>query len=285
MTFGLSGILDMILIDSHCHLNFMSFDPDRDQVVQRARENGVAGILNPGIDLITSQEAIEFSEKYPGVYAAVGVHPNEATKWDDHTKEALVELSKEAKVIAIGEIGLDYYRQRASIELQKMIFQEQLQIARAVEMPVIIHTRNRDSGDLTAMRDVLDILEAWCNGLHVHQTALAERPGVLHSFSGDLNLAQRAIDMGFMIGFTGAVTFTNAKELQDLVAKIPVENILIETDAPFLAPHPYRGSRNEPAQVRLVADKIADIHNLDPEIVAKNTASNTERLFNWRVTF
>ncbi len=269
--------------DSHCHLDFDAFDADREQVYLRAREAGVLGILNPAIDLENSRKILAMITANPMIFAAIGVHPNSATTWNENTLGELAELANNPKVRAIGEIGLDYYRDWAPQDIQREVFQAQLELAQRVGLPVIIHVRNASAEDQRAMNDVLSILETWQNGLSSAHSPVKDRVGVLHSFSGDAASAQRAIAMGFYIGITGPITFKNAQELQQVVSELPLDSLLIETDAPFLTPHPFRGKRNEPAYVRLVADKIAVIHNLEPERVAEMTTSNSERLFNWRV--
>lgn len=269
--------------DSHCHVDFDAFDADRDQVFSRAREAGVLGILNPAIDLENSRKIVTMAADNSMIIAAIGVHPNSATNWNENTLGELAELAKNPKVYAIGEIGLDYYRDWAPQDIQRDVFQVQLELAQQVRLPVIIHVRNTSAEDQRAMKDVLSILETWQHSLLSTDSPLVDRLGVLHSFSGDAASAQRAIALGFYIGITGPVTFKNAPELQQIVSELPLDRMLIETDAPFLTPHPFRGKRNEPAYVRLVADKIAVIHKLEPERVAEMTTSNSERLFNWRV--
>jgi TatD DNase family protein len=263
-----------VLADTHCHLDFSSFDADRDQVLARGREAGVARVLNPGVDLASSRAAVDLAESRSQVYAAVGVHPNEANSWSEDALIHLRQLARSPAVVAIGEIGLDYYRDRAPRELQKRVFQEQLALATELELPVIIH--NRQAG-----ADILDILSAWRAGLVAAGAPLAARPGVLHSFSAGLEAALHAIDLNFYIGITGPVTFRNAPDLQQVVAELPLDHLLVETDAPFLAPHPYRGKRNEPAYVRLVAEKIAELHSESFESVSQSTSANAQRLFTW----
>jgi TatD DNase family protein len=272
-----------MLIDSHCHLDFEAFDHDRVQVLERAGFAGVVGILNPGIDLENSRNVVALAACQTSVFAAVGVHPNSATSWDDGTLPALSELAGQPKVLAIGEIGLDYYRDRAPRQLQLEVFERQLDLAGKMNLPVIIHTRDLSAEDRQATADALAMLTQWQAELASAQSPLLGRLGVLHSYSGDLDSAWSAIEMGLYIGITGPVTFRNAPDLQKLVSELPLERLLIETDAPFLTPHPHRGKRNEPAYVRLVADKIALIQNLKPEMVALTTTSNVERLFDWRV--
>lgn len=265
-----------MLADTHCHLDFDLFTPDREAVIARARQAGVDRILNPGIDLESSRAALELAEKYDIVYAAVGVHPNESTTWDGDTLRTLRELASHPKVVAIGEIGLDYYRDRAPRDLQQKVFQEQLMLAAELSLPVVIH--NRQASD-----DVMEILKEWQVELMGANVLLAEHPGVLHSFSASEQAAHEAIGLNFYIGITGPVTFKNAPDLQQLVAHIPLDRLLIETDAPFLTPHPHRGERNEPAYVRFVAEKIAELHNLPVEMVSNSTSINAGRLFHWKV--
>jgi TatD DNase family protein len=264
------------LTDTHCHLDFQLFDEDRNQVVSRAREAGVTHILNPGIDLASSQAALELAEKYAEVYVAVGVHPNSAGTFDQNTLPQLRDLVSHPKVVAIGEIGLDYYRDRAPRELQQRIFRLQLELAAESGLPVVIHNRQ-------ATADVLEGLTEWQAQLLRTGSALANRPGVLHSYSDNEENGRKAIEINFYIGITGPVTFRNAPDLQQVVASLPIEHLLIETDAPFLAPHPLRGQRNEPALVRRVAEKIAELHSRPVDEVARVTSENAGRLFNWRV--
>jgi TatD DNase family protein len=286
----------MILTDTHCHLDLDRFDGDRAAVLERAWGAGLARILIPGLTLDSSRDAVKLARSHPNLYAAVGVHPNESQTWDSSTPSALRELvfaqtilppsEKEArgqgKVVAIGEIGLDYYRNAAPPETQKKILNEQLELARSLRKPVIIHLREAGDADSgPAAEDLIGILERWVADLRRRGDPLAERPGVLHSFGGSLQTAQQAIRLGFFIGVTGPVTFKNAPKRQALVAALPLERLLIETDAPFLAPHPHRGQRNEPAHVRLIADKIGELHSRNLEQVAAVTSSNAARLFSW----
>ena len=263
-----------MLVDTHCHLDFNRFDEDRETVIKRAADAGVGRILNPGINLESSQAAIQLSENYSQVYAAIGVHPNDALSWNSETLTHLKKLSHHPKVKAIGEIGLDYYRDRAPRDLQKHIFLEQLDLASALELPVIIHSRQ-------SMADVIDVLKDWQLGLSDTKPGLASRPGVLHSFSGEDHDANEAISMNFLIGITGPITFLNADDLRELVIRLPLGKVLIETDSPFLSPHPNRGKRNEPANVRLVAEKIAELHQEPYSTITEITSTNASRLFKW----
>lgn len=263
-----------MLVDTHCHLDFNSFDSDRPQVIQRAREAGVERVLNPGINLESSQKAIELANAHAEIFSAVGVHPNEALSWQEDTPARLRSLAGHLKVVAIGEIGLDYYRDRAPRDVQRLVFREQLSLAGELGLPVIVH--NRD-----ATGDLLEILADWHASLLAAGSPLAARPGVLHSYSEAVEPARDVMAMNFLIGFTGPVTFRNAADLQRVAAAIPLESVLVETDAPFLSPHPYRGKRNEPAFVRLVAEKIAELHETSFDSIASNTTANASRLFQW----
>ena len=263
-----------MLTDTHCHLDFDWFDSHRDQVMERAREAGIYRLLNPGITIKSSQKAIALAEKYPEVYAAVGVHPNEGSSWDNNSISLLEELASQAKVVAIGEIGLDYYRDYTPMNIQKQIFIEQLDLAAKLDMPVVIHCRE-------AIEDMVEILTAWQASLAETESRLANYPGVLHSYSGNLAEAKKIQNANFMVGITGPITFHNASELQDLVIRLPLNCILIETDAPFLTPHPFRGKRNEPGRVTLVAEKIAELHQEAYNSVTDITAENAAKLFGW----
>lgn len=262
------------LIDTHCHLDFNSFDPDREAVLQRAWETGVTRILVPGIDLSSSRKALELAQEHPQLFAAVGVHPNDAQTWQETTAEELIELASHPKVIAIGEIGLDYYRDFSPKDLQLHVFTNQLEVAKELKLPVVIHNR-------LASKDLLIALRKWKDDLIKSKSPLATRPGILHSFSDNLDVALMAIEMGFYIGFTGPITYKSADELRRVAAGVPLERILIETDAPFLAPQPKRGMRNEPAFVYFVAEKLAEIHQRPVDEVAEQIKANAETLLRW----
>jgi TatD DNase family protein len=265
------------LTDTHCHLDFRLFDADREEVLKRCQEAGVNRILNPGIDLETSRTAIRLAEQHPGIYAAVGVHPNDGNSWNADTLAELKVLAEHPKVVAIGEIGLDFYRDQTDYSLQVQIFKDQLGLAAEMGLPVIIHSRK-------AVREVLDILSEWRQGLIQDGSALADQPGVLHSYEGELDLALQAIDMNFYLGVGGPVTFRNAPDKKALISALPLDIMLLETDAPFLAPQPHRGERNEPAYIRWVADEIATLTNTPISSVARVTTNNAARLFAWRET-
>lgn len=261
-------------VDTHCHLDFELFEPDREVVIERAEKAGIIRILNPGIDIKTSIAAVKLARQYLPVYAAVGVHPNDALTWNEGTLQQLSELAKQPKVVAIGEIGLDYYRDYSPKDIQLKIFQEQLTLAASLQLPVVIHNRN-------ATQDLLNILEDWKDYLVQSGSTLVGAPGVLHSFSADLPSARQAISLGFFIGFTGPITFRKADELRSVLSELPMNCILTETDAPFLAPHPHRGARNEPAFVRLVAEKIAEVRGMDIHALTEAVRINAETIFHW----
>ncbi len=263
------------LVDTHCHLNFDIFNYDREQVIIRARENGIGRILIPGIDIETCKSAIDCTQVYDEVYASVGIHPNMGYTWTTQSYEQLRELALQRKVVAIGEIGLDYYRDKTLKTQQQVIFKKQLELAADLGKPVIIH--NREASD-----DILKIIQEWYKGLNYNYSRLVEHPGVMHSFSGNINFAREIISYNFKIGITGPITFTNSHLLQEIVRSHQADNLLIETDAPYLTPNPYRGKRNEPANVRIIAEKIAELKEDSFDKIAKVTTTEADRLFGWR---
>lgn len=265
------------LDDTHCHLDFRLFDSDRSEVLTRCAEAGIAHLLNPGIDLVTSQMAINLADQHPQIYAAVGVHPNDGGGWNAETIDRLRAMAQHPKVVAVGEIGLDFYRNQTEKTLQVRIFREQLQLAAEMELPVIVHSRQ-------ALPEVLEVLSEWHKDLVRNGSAISDRPGVLHGYEGDLESAVQAIEMGFSLGIGGPITFKNAPEKRALAAALPLNAVLLETDAPFLAPHPHRGERNEPAFVRSIAEAVATLMNTPIHTVARDTSHNAARLFAWRET-
>ena len=262
------------IVDTHCHLDFQSFEADREAVLERAWMSGLRRVLNPGIDPASSQAAISLSDRHQQVYAAVGVHPNDADCWSDVVYRKIRQLAGHPKVVAIGEIGLDYYHKKVAQEIQYRALIEQLELATDLDLPVVIHNRE-------ASEDLLGILSDWAGRVENTNQPNSRPRGVLHSFSGSLENAHQAMAMRFLIGFSGPLTFQNAKGLRETAAKIPLEAVLVETDAPFLTPHPYRGKRNEPVNVRLVVEKLAEIHSLPIDEVARITNTNAEKLFKW----
>jgi len=261
--------------DTHCHLDFDIYDEDRAEVVSHASQSGLSFILNPGIDLETSMAAIHLAYQYQGlIHAAVGFHPNYGSQWLDTSIDSLAKLAEDKAVLAIGEIGLDYYRQHTPREQQHDIFLRQLALARELDLPVLIH--NRD-----ASADLMPILAEWVRSLP-GDSRLRQTPGVLHAFSDTLDVAHCATSLNFMIGIAGPVTFKNAQERKDLVAQLPLTSLLLETDAPFLTPHPFRGRRNEPAHIPLIAAEVAKLHGKTIEEVALTTYNNANNLFRFK---
>jgi len=253
----------MKFIDSHAHLDLSEFKKDMPDVIQRAKESGIENIITIGIGVQECKAALRIAEAYPSVYAAIGIHPHNAKSLDLKTLDFLEDNAKHKKVVALGEMGLDFFRNHSSREDQIRAFRAQLDLAKSVKLPVIIH--DRDAHDET-----LSILEEEKAGL---------TGGVIHCFSGDAQMAFKCIDMGFYISIPGTVTFKNAKKQIEVVRKIPIEKTLIETDCPFLAPVPYRGKRNEPLYVKYVAEAIAKIKNMQLEDVARITVLNTKKFF------
>ena len=289
-----------MLTDTHCHLDFNKFDEDRSAVIQRANEAGVHRMLIPALDYESSLAAIDLAAAHPGIFAAVGFHPTDLDKWNATSIRNLQSLVSQPndrpqerqekvpaiqnKIVAIGEIGLDYYwvKEPEKRAFQRQVLQQQLQLAQDVNKPVVLHMREEnDAWFGQASVDLLEILADWHTGLRTQDHPLAEKPGVLHSFNGNLETAQKAIAMRFYIGVTGPVTYKNAEEKRNIIRHIPITRLLIETDAPFLTPVPYRGRRNEPAFVAYIADKIADIHGTTREQVALVTSQNANNLFGW----
>jgi TatD DNase family protein len=257
------------VIDTHCHINFDAYDEDRQQVIERAALAGVTGIINPGVDVESSQAGINLAAQYDGIYAAAGVHPNSTGSWNSSHLDRIAALANEPKVIAVGEIGLDYYWDKSPKDKQFMAFEAQLKLATQLELPVIIH--NRDASD-----DVMAILEKWAADL---PSPMKTRPGVLHSFSAPASIAARAIDAGFYLGFTGPITYKNADDLRRIAANVPLDRILVETDGPFLTPMPHRGKRNEPAYIPYIVKRLAALRQVSDEEMAQITVENAKRLF------
>jgi TatD DNase family protein len=274
-----------MLTDTHCHLDFNKFDEDREAVIQRALDAGVERILIPALELKSCQAVIRLANSHPNLFAAVGFHPTDLDGWNDESSENLRNLAQSAdKVVAIGEIGLDYYwvKEPEKQARQRHILKEQLRLAREAGLPVVIHMREADDAWFgPASVDLLEILTAWQTGLAAEDHPLAKKPGVLHSYNGNLETAQKAVQHNFYIGVTGPVTYKNAEEKRQIIRQLPLERLLIETDAPFLTPVPHRGRRNEPAFVAHIADKIAEIHMTTREQVAKLTSDNAKHLFGW----
>ena len=252
-----------MLIDSHCHLDDARYDGDREAMIARARSGGVGHFVTIGCDLATSRAAVALAEQHDFVSATVGVHPHEVKLIEDHWYAALKTLAQSPRVVAYGEIGLDYHYNHSPQDVQRERFREQVRLARELRLPIVIHTRE-------AQEDTIAILK---------EEKATEVGGVFHCFSGDAWLAKDALDLGFYLSFSGVITFQNATMLRDIVKTIPMDRILVETDAPYLTPAPNRGKRNEPAYVRHVAEKIAELHGLSVQQVEEATTQNTKQLF------
>jgi TatD DNase family protein len=256
----------MELIDSHAHIDFPQFAEDRDAMLERARAAGVTTLLAIGTGSGPEKldAALPFAEQHDWIYATVGVHPHEAKEVTPEHLDLLAKLAQHEKVIAWGEIGLDYFYDHSPREVQENVFREQMALAANAKLPVIIHCRD-------AWTDCLNLLEE-----HWRTTGLG---GILHCFTSTLEDARRGIEMGFLISFAGNSTYPKAQNLRDVAKELPLEEILIETDSPYLAPQPYRGKRNEPAYVVEVARTLASVRNLSPDEVAAATSENFRRLF------
>jgi TatD DNase family protein len=260
-----------LLIDSHAHIDLAAFDGDREQVLARARQKGVGVIINVGVDLASSRTSLKIAGDHPGVFTAVGFHPNDVGKMAEGDLGLLAELAKGDKVVAIGEIGLDFYRKWSPHQRQLEVFGQQLDLARELGLPVVIHCRE-------AHQEMLEVLVSWVKSAPRSLNSNGEI-GVMHCFSGDMELARRYIELGFLISLAGPVTYHSAHDRVEVAGGVPLDKLLVETDSPFLAPQLHRGQRNEPAYVSLVVDRIAGVRGVAAEAVAQATARNAIRLF------
>lgn len=251
----------MILVDTHAHIDEEGFAHDFDEMLERAYANDVKYVVNIGANMDESRVSIELADKYESIYATVGVHPHDVEEINDKALDQLAQWCKHDKVVAVGEIGLDYFRSQTSKELQAYAFAAQLDVARQMHMPVSIHDRD-------AHGDVMRMLKNEGKGIN----------GILHCFSGSWEMAKELIKMDYYIAIGGAVTFKNAAKLPEIAANIPLEYLLLETDCPYLAPHPHRGTRNEPANIRPIAEFIANIRGITLEELAAATTANAARI-------
>lgn len=253
-----------MLFDTHMHINDNKFEDDREEVIKRAREEGVEMMVNVGFNKETIDPTIQLAEQYEFIYAAVGWHPTDAKDMTDDDLAWLERLCDHPKVVALGEMGLDYYWDTSPKDVQKEVFRKQIDLAKRKKMPIIIH--NRD-----AHQDVINILK---------EENASEVGGIMHCYSGSWEIAKQALDMNFYISFGGPITFKNAKQPKEVLAKVPLERLLIETDCPYLTPHPHRGKRNEPAYVRLVAQAAAQIKGISIKEMEEITTNNAKNVFN-----
>jgi len=256
-----------MLIDSHVHLDDSRYDVDRSDIFVRAADAGIEAFVTIGCDLLTSRAAVQLAQTHSNVYATIGVHPHEAKQIEDTWYPELQQLARHSKVVAYGEIGLDYHYDHSPRDVQRQRFREQIREARALQLPIVIHTRE-------AQEDTISILR---------EEQAQEIGGVFHCFSGDTWLAKDALDLGFYLSFSGVITFKNASMLREIVQTVPLDRLMVETDCPYLSPIPFRGKRNEPAYVVHVAQTIADLIGNGKtsafETVANATVANTKQLF------
>jgi TatD DNase family protein len=253
-----------MFFDSHAHLDDKRFDQDRHELITGLPKRGISYVLNAGADMVSSRKSADLAAKYPFIYASVGIHPHDARNAAKGYLDQLKALARQPKVKAIGEIGLDYHYDFSPRDVQRKCFVEQLELAGQLGLPVIIHDRE-------AHGDIMKILK---ENRHLYSQ------GVLHCFSGSWEMAKACIDLGMYIALGGTVTFKNAVKAVEIAGKIPLEYLLIETDCPYLAPHPFRGRRNDPSLVRYVAERIGEIRGTEPMVVAGATLNNAKRLFN-----
>ena len=259
------ALQDNLLIDSHCHLDMSAYTPDLDKVLERAFTKFIKRIVSIGTDLQSSKNCIALARRHKKISATIGIHPHEVELLHNKDYETLFNLFEDhpLHIVGFGEIGLDYNKLHADPTKQRFHFRRQLDIARELNLPVIIH--NRDADD-----DMYGILR---------QAQPLVKGGIMHCFSGDYSFAQKVLDLGLMISIPGIVTFKNSKTLQEVTQKIPLTSMLLETDGPYLTPHPFRGKRNEPAYLLYTAEKIAELRQIDINEVAKQTTANAEKLF------
>ncbi|WP_301421307.1 TatD family hydrolase [Mammaliicoccus lentus] len=252
-----------MLIDTHVHLNADQYDDDLQEVIDRALSEGIDRMFVVGFDTKTIERTMKLIDQYDFIYGIIGWHPVDAVDCTDERLEWIESLSKHPKIIGIGEMGLDYHWDKSPKDIQKDVFRKQIALAKRVQLPIIIHNRE-------ATQDCVDILK---------EENAGEVGGIMHSFSGSNEIADEILKMNFYVSLGGPVTFKNAKQPKEVAKHVPLDRLLVETDAPFLSPHPYRGKRNEPARVKLVAEQIAELRGLTYEEVCEATTENAERLF------
>lgn len=250
------------IIDSHAHLDDERFDEDRQEIIDNLDNEGIRAVINPSCDIVTARKAVELATNNSNIYAMVGTHPHDAKDYNEETKKEYIDLSKNKKVVAVGEIGLDYYYDLSDRQIQKEVFIDQIQLAKELGLPIVIHSRD-------AFEDSYEILSKYGAGHKV----------LLHAFSGSWEVCQRYLNLGFKIAIGGVITFKNAKKLLEVGEKVPLDSLLLETDSPYLTPTPFRGKRNQPAYTRLVAEKIAELKGIDVEEVTRACYANTVEFF------
>lgn len=264
----------MYFIDTHCHLNLFPKQNDLESVIKLSQDLGVTKIVVPGIDVPTSRRAVELTESFPSVFAAVGIHPHEVTNFSDNDIKVIEDLAALPKVVAIGEVGLDYHYPPINKDAQKLLLKSMLGISSRVSKPVILHSRD-------SMSDLLNTIREWDFNSKPNHPSQQSCYGVFHSFEGSRTDAQQLRKMKYLIGIGGPVTFKNNIQLQALIKSIGIKDLVLETDSPFLSPHPFRGQQNEPARVPFIAQKVADLLEIQVELVADTTTQNANNLFLW----
>ena len=266
----------MRMVDTHCHLHRAEFDPDRDEIVARAREAGVVALLDPATDSASNQTVVDLAQRYPEVYAALGVHPHDAAQMTPEGLQELEALAQVEKVVAIGEIGLDYYRNLSPKEIQQETFRKLLLLAKKLKQPVILHCRGEGAVNTSggvgqeAYEDLFKILK---------EILTPPIQGLLHCFSGTVEIAQQALAMGLHLSFAGNLTFPKAEPLRAVAKVVPQDKVVLETDAPFLSPQTYRGKRNEPSYLSELVQEWAELRGATPQEIAEQTTENAFRLF------
>lgn len=253
----------MNIFDSHAHYDDEAFDGDREELLNEIRDSGIEYIVNAGSNLESSRRTIHLADKYNFIYAAIGIHPQDAGEYDDKSYKILKDMCSNSKIVAVGEIGLDYYWEGYNKDVQKRAFEEQVKLALEMNLPIIVHDRE-------AHQDTMDMVKKYIkSGLR----------GVMHCYSGSAEMALEYVDMGFYIGFTGVITYKNAVKSVDVLKQVPIDKVLIETDCPYLTPVPFRGKRNDSRHLKYVIEKACEVLNMDSERFASATSSNAKRLF------
>ncbi len=252
-----------MLFDTHCHLNVDAFEDDLEETINRAKEAGVGRFAVVGFDAPTIEKSLLLSSEYPEIYSIIGWHPTEAGTYTEEVQESLIGLLQKEKVIAMGEMGLDFHWNTSPAAVQEKVFRQQIAVAKNMQLPITIHMRD-------AIEDTYRVLR---------EENVSEIGGIMHSYSGDVEYMQKFLDLGMHISLSGVVTFKKASEVHDVAKAVPLDRLLIETDSPYLAPMPYRGKRNEPSYVKYVCERIAELRGMDPKEVERITTENANRLF------
>ena len=252
----------MLLIDSHAHLDDEKFDEDREEVISSLKNNGVEFVINPASDLESSKNAVRLANKYENIYACIGNHPHEAKLYNDEVEDEYIELSKNKKVVAIGEIGLDYHYDNSPRDIQRDVFIRQIELAKKLNLPIVIHSRD-------AVGDTLEILEEYGKDMKV----------MIHAYSESVEVLRNYLKLGFYISIGGVVTFKNARKVKESVIELPLDRLLIETDSPYLTPEPYRGKRNEPKYTKYVAMKLSELMEINVEKIIEASNMNAKKFF------